>query len=214
MPDLLDCSCGTSGEPEALETNSARAADLTEPLDLTAGGCDDERPEELEPDREGVGFSVYRVLPRLTFSWGNLQQGGTLEYIIPRYMRIEADGDAQLIVRIHESAESKEGGHTVVEAQTLSWSSEEPESMFISPQPAARIRIDSNALPGTCMIARLRLDLGSHLRLKVTFTCSGAPADNLLTISADLLTRSSRVGNACSDSSTNNDEEATAWRVD
>ena len=45
-------------------------------------------PIVLEPERRGRGLLIYRLLPRTTFAWGNLQRDATLQFqdVVEGYM--------------------------------------------------------------------------------------------------------------------------------
>jgi len=145
-------------------------------------------PAELEPVRVGPGFRVYSLLPRLAFTWGNVDAAGSLEYLSPRYVSLEEVLDADLVVRVHQGGRSP-AGYVDVEVQVVSFSADDPATVFVHPRSAAWLRVDANATPGTARVVRLSSDLGSHLRLRLTFVRIGVAPENALTLSVDLVTR-------------------------
>ena len=126
----------------------------------TADATSESWPVEYAPVREGRGFRIYSLLPRLRFTWGNIDASGSLEYISPRYVRVEDVQDAILVVRIHE-ASAVRAGYVDIEAQTVSFSDDDPTTAFVSALPAGRLRIPAEGTSGRAVLVRLASDLGS-----------------------------------------------------
>ena len=143
---------------------------------------------EIEPIREGPGFAVYELLPRLTFSWGSVAASQRLSHVLNHYVPLASVPEAMLIVRIHDKAIGSGAVATFV-VESVSLSADEPETAFAWALELARIRVDATSTVGTSMIARLRADVGTHLRLRVDLDQSAALPNNALTVSADLVAR-------------------------
>jgi hypothetical protein len=140
----------------------------------------------LAPERVGRGVMVYRLLHRTSFSWGNISRNETLQYQIRRYVLVDTADDAQLVVRVHEGAGA---GAIEVAAEVVSFSPDEPEVVFVAERAAATILIPADGVSGYCVNERLRGDLGSHIRLVITFTRDGLASANTAALSADLVVR-------------------------
>lgn len=161
-------------------------------------GCVPESPDtadeaaglmvELEPVREGPGFAVYELLPRLAFSWGNVSASQRLSHVLNHYVPLASIPEATLVVRIHDNAIGSGAVATFV-VEAVSLSTDEPQTAFAWALELARIRVDATSAVGTSMIARLRADVGTHLRVRVDLDQSAALPTNALIVSADLVAR-------------------------
>lgn len=147
-----------------------------------------EVPVVLQPERTRPGLLVYRLLPRTSFSWGNIVAKETLQFQIPRYVPIEVADEAQLVLRVHEGA-GNGGGAIDVAAESVSFSCDDPETVFVATRAAATIQIPADGTSGFCVTKQLRGDLGGYIRLVLTFTRTGLAVDNSAALSADLVVR-------------------------
>lgn len=143
---------------------------------------------ELQPERQGPGFRLFRLLPRTTFDWTNVVSGGRLTYNLCAYVPLQDVPECLVVVRIH-AADMAAGQQAQLVLQLVGWSADEPEQVFVSPTPLATVAIDSTAVPGTSVTARLRSDIGQYLRAVLHLDQASTPQVASVTLSVDLLAR-------------------------
>lgn len=152
---------------------------------------------ELEPCREGPGFRVFQIFPRTTFAWGNVVGGGLLSYDLSPYIPLTDTPEAIVVVRVHEIAMTV-GQLARLELQLVSLSRDDPETIFVSGLHLVHIVVDASTQSGICLTGRLRADLGTHLRSVLHLRQATNPASASVTLSAELLARTTADTEACS----------------
>lgn len=152
---------------------------------------------ELAACREGPGFRVFELLRRTNFSWSNVSGGGRLTYDLSAYVPVVGTPEAVLAVRVHAKLMGT-GPRATLVLQLVGLSHDDPERIFVWSHALARVVIDRWTQEGICITARLRADMGTHVRALLHLDQATSPVSASVTLSAELLARTAAESEACS----------------
>ena len=136
------------------------------------------------PARWGANYRVYTLLPKTTFSWGNVATGGRLTYELGLPLDVVAVPELVLVVRVHALGVSSARATFVLEG--TSRSDDEPEVAYAWVLPLATIVVDAGATVGGSQVAAARCDVSPLVRARLHLDQPGGPARDSVTLSAEL----------------------------